>query len=88
MRFYAGIAFPIPLGELGDVYLGASMYHINKPTVSFDPSNNNKLDRRIGINGGLTVPSGARDAFIPVVKLDYRNFCLVLNLVRYSSNCV
>ena len=58
-----GLAFSRPVGEMGNFYLGASLYHVNKPLVSFDPANENKLDRRYGINAGITLPSGAIDAF-------------------------
>jgi type IX secretion system PorP/SprF family membrane protein len=58
-----GAAFTRPLGELGSLYVGVSGYHLNKPQVSFDVANNNKLQPRYGFNAGLTVPSGARNAF-------------------------
>lgn len=59
-----GLVFSRPVGEMGDMYIGASMYHINKPLVAFntDNNNNNRLDRKYGINAGLTVPSGGRNA--------------------------
>jgi type IX secretion system PorP/SprF family membrane protein len=60
-----GVAFTRPFGELGNLYVGYSMYHINKPIVSFDRTNDSvpRLAMRHGFNGGLTIPSGARDAF-------------------------
>ena len=59
-----GVAFTRPFGELGNLYLGYSMYHINKPIVSLDKTNDSipRLAMRHGLNLGLTVPSGARDA--------------------------
>ena len=57
-----GLVFSRPLGELGDLYFGASMFHINRPVVSFEAAQNNRLDRKYGINGGLTAPSGGRNA--------------------------
>lgn len=58
-----GLAFTRPLGEMGNLYLGASMFHITRPLVSFDPNNDDRLDRKYGLNAGLTVPTDARDAF-------------------------
>ncbi|WP_207493249.1 PorP/SprF family type IX secretion system membrane protein [Aridibaculum aurantiacum] len=58
-----GLAFTRPLGEMGTLYIGGSMFHITRPRVSFDPNNEDRLERKYGLNGGLTVPTGARDAF-------------------------
>lgn len=58
-----GMVYTQPIGELGDWYAGASIYHANKPIVSFDAPNNDRLDRKFGLNAGLTVPSGGRNAF-------------------------
>jgi type IX secretion system PorP/SprF family membrane protein len=63
MELATGLAFTRPLGEMGSLYIGGSMFHITRPRVSFDPNNDNRLDRKYGINAGLTVPSGANDAF-------------------------
>lgn len=60
--FAMGMVFSRPLGELGDLYIGASMYHINRPVVSFDNDQNHRLDRKYGVNAGVTVPSGGRNA--------------------------
>jgi type IX secretion system PorP/SprF family membrane protein len=57
-----GMVFSRPVGELGDLYIGASMYHINRPVVSFDNDQDIRLDRKYGINAGFTVPSGGRNA--------------------------
>ena len=53
----AGVAFNRPLGELGNLYVGGSMYHINKPRVNFDAGDTNRLAHRFGLNAGLTVPA-------------------------------
>jgi type IX secretion system PorP/SprF family membrane protein len=63
LELATGLAFTRPLGEMGSLYIGGSMFHITRPRVSFDPNNDNRLDRKYGINAGLTVPSGANDAF-------------------------
>jgi type IX secretion system PorP/SprF family membrane protein len=63
LELATGLAFTRPLGEMGSLYIGGSMFHINRPRVSFDPNNDNRLDRKYGLNAGLTVPSGANDAF-------------------------
>ena len=57
-----GIAFTKPVGEMGSMYIGGSMFHINRPRVSFDENNDNKLESKYGINAGLSVPSGTYDA--------------------------
>jgi type IX secretion system PorP/SprF family membrane protein len=62
MELATGLAFSRPFGELGSMYIGASLYHVNRPMVSFFGGNNDKLDRRLGLSGGITVPSGAADA--------------------------
>lgn len=41
-----GLVFSRPVGDLGDGYIGASMYHANRPVVSFDAGNNNRIDRK------------------------------------------
>ncbi len=62
MELAVGSVFSYPLGEMGDWYFGVSMFHANRPVVSYDNSGNSRLDRKYGFNGGVTVPSGARDA--------------------------
>ncbi len=57
-----GGVFSRPIGELGDLYIGGSLYHPNRPVVSYDADQNSKLSRKWGINAGLTLPSGGRDA--------------------------
>lgn len=57
-----GLAFTRPLGEMGNLYIGGSMYHINRPAVSFDPTNNDRLERKYGLNAGVTMPSGYNNA--------------------------
>jgi len=58
-----GLIFSRPLGELGDMYVGGSLFHANQPVVSFSPANNNRLSRKLGLNMGVTVPSGASNSF-------------------------
>lgn len=58
-----GIAFTRPIGEMGTLYLGGSLFHITRPKVSFDPNNDDRLNQKYGLNAGLTVPTGASDAF-------------------------
>ncbi len=62
LELATGIAFSRPLGEMGSMYFGGSLYHANRPVVSFFPGSNDKLDRRLGLNAGLSVPAGPLNA--------------------------
>jgi type IX secretion system PorP/SprF family membrane protein len=50
----AGLLFLVNLSPGVDIYLGASMFHLNNPPVSFYDTDN-RIDQRILIHGGGTV---------------------------------
>lgn len=52
-----GAAFSRPFGKLGNLYVGVSGYHLTRPIVSFNASNESRLQPRYALNAGLTVPS-------------------------------
>lgn len=58
----AGIAYNAEIVEMVDMYIGASVYHANRPVVGFDPAKNTRMERRYGFNAGLTMPSGTLNA--------------------------
>lgn len=59
LEMATGVAFSRPVAEMGSMYAGASLYHVNRAIVSFSPGINDRLERRLGFNAGVTLPSGA-----------------------------
>lgn len=42
-------------------YIGAAYFHFTEPKVAFDPANDIRLNKKLVINGGLSVPTGDYD---------------------------
>ena len=56
--FSAGISYSSSFGNGNKYYLGAGMFHINKPLVGFYTNNaTTALNRKITLNAGLSVPT-------------------------------
>jgi type IX secretion system PorP/SprF family membrane protein len=56
--FSAGISYSSSFGNGNKYYLGAGMFHINKPLVGFyTNSATSALNRKITLNAGLSVPT-------------------------------
>ena len=52
-----GISYSSSLGEEARFYLGAALYHLNKPKVAFNTLNEDvHLQERVMINGGFNMP--------------------------------
>ncbi len=56
--FSAGISYSSSFGDGNKYYLGAGMFHINKPLVGFyTNSATSALNRKIALNAGLSIPT-------------------------------
>lgn len=55
----AGLTYSKDLGESTSFYIGASLFHLNKPKVAFYTNNANSttLKNKLSINAGLTTPT-------------------------------
>ncbi len=53
-----GISYSSSFGNNARYYIGAGLYHFNKPNVGFYTSNiNSQMQRKITLNAGLTLPT-------------------------------
>jgi type IX secretion system PorP/SprF family membrane protein len=59
----AGLAVGGEIQEKYNYYIGVSYAHFNRPKVAFTPSNDVRLNSRIGINGGLSASVSDFDYF-------------------------
>lgn len=56
--FSAGISYSSGFGDGNKFYVGAGMFHINKPLVGFYTNNaTSALNRKVVLNGGLSIPT-------------------------------
>lgn len=55
----AGLTYSFDFGESSSLYFGASLFHLNKPKVSFYANNANSttLHNKLSLNAGLTTPT-------------------------------
>ena len=61
MDMGAGIAYNSVAGDDIHYYVGLSAYHFTKPTVAFLATNDVKLNPKLVVNFGLTMPYGEED---------------------------
>lgn len=55
----AGLSYSMSFGESASFYVGASLFHFNKPKVAFYTNNETTtLNNKFTINTGLTTPTG------------------------------
>lgn len=60
-----GMSFSSSFGEDTRYYLGAALYHINRPKVAFNDNNDDvHLQERLTINVGLTTPIGENNSVV------------------------
>jgi type IX secretion system PorP/SprF family membrane protein len=60
----AGILFSSSFGNSNNYYIGGSYFHFNEPKVAFSSLNDIRLNKKIMINGGLSVPTSETDRLI------------------------
>jgi len=51
-----GMSFNSTIGEDINYFIGAALYHFNRPKVSFYKDNSIVMDRKISFNAGITIP--------------------------------
>ncbi|MEJ7609842.1 MAG: PorP/SprF family type IX secretion system membrane protein [Ferruginibacter sp.] len=56
----AGLSFSAQAGEV-DYYVGAAYFHLSQPKVTFDPTNDLRLNKKIVVNAGVNIPNGMQD---------------------------
>ncbi|MFC4263333.1 PorP/SprF family type IX secretion system membrane protein [Ferruginibacter yonginensis] len=59
-----GVLFSSTVGDGIKYYVGASLFHFNKPKVAFDKTNNIILNKKLMVNGGLSIPTSDYDKLI------------------------
>lgn len=59
-----GMIFSSTIGNDIRFYAGGSLFHFNEPKVAFNQVNDLKLNRKIMVNAGLSVPTGDNDRII------------------------
>jgi hypothetical protein len=59
-----GMVFSSTTGRDVRYYIGASYFHFNQPKVAFDKTRDIRLNKKIMINAGLSVPTGDNDKLI------------------------
>lgn len=60
----AGLVFSSVAGDNIKYYIGASYFHFTEPKVAFSSSNDIRLNKKLVVNGGLSVPTSETDKFI------------------------
>ncbi len=65
----AGMLFSTAVASDVKLYVGAAIFHFNKPKVAFDRTQDIVLNRKIGINAGLSAPVGEFNKF--TIYLDH-----------------
>ncbi|MEP7374586.1 MAG: PorP/SprF family type IX secretion system membrane protein [Chitinophagaceae bacterium] len=60
----AGVTYSSVLGTETKYYVGVAWFHVNKPKVAFNPSNDIQLNRKWVFNGGLSTPTSESDRLI------------------------
>ena len=55
-----GLSFNSTIGEDINYFVGAALYHFNRPRVSFYKDNSITMDRKITFNAGITIPVDER----------------------------
>lgn len=55
-----GMSFNSTIGEDINYFIGAALYHFNRPKVSFFKDNSITMDRKITFNAGITIPVDER----------------------------
>ncbi|GAB4091441.1 PorP/SprF family type IX secretion system membrane protein [Flaviaesturariibacter terrae] len=56
-----GLSYSSNAGSDVKYYLGASFYHFNQPKVAFNPANDIRLNSKMTLNVGLSVPTSEYD---------------------------
>lgn len=59
-----GMVFSSTVGNDIRYYVGGSYFHFNEPKVAFDRSNDVRLNKKIMINGGVSLPTSENDRII------------------------
>jgi type IX secretion system PorP/SprF family membrane protein len=59
-----GLSFSSSFSEEGRYYLGAALYHFNKPRVAYNDNNDIYLAERWMVNGGFNMPIGEKGKLI------------------------
>lgn len=67
--FSAGLSYNGVLGEEADYFIGAGLFHLAKPKVGFYEGHTITLNKKLALNGGLSVPTSETDRCI--FYLDY-----------------
>jgi Bacteroidetes-specific putative membrane protein len=60
----AGISFKTMLANDINMYVGAALFHINEPRVAFTPAFDIRLNRKWGVNGGLSASINEVDRIV------------------------
>jgi type IX secretion system PorP/SprF family membrane protein len=55
-----GLSFNSTIGEDINYFVGAALFHFNRPRVSFYKDNSITMDRKITLNAGITIPVDER----------------------------
>ncbi len=63
-----GLSYSTQIGNT-EAYIGASYFHLTQPKVAFDRSNDFRLNRKIVVNGGLSI--AASDENRMILYMDY-----------------
>ncbi len=71
----AGLLFSTAVANDVKLYLGAALFHFNKPKVAFDRTQDVVLNRKLGVNAGLSAPVG-----------EYNKFSIYLDHFRQGGN--
>lgn len=59
-----GLSLTAPIAAEGKFYAGFGLFHINKPSVTFDATTGNKLDQKWALNAGLSLPTSDWDKVV------------------------
>ncbi len=60
----AGVAYSAIYGEDVRFYAGVGYFHANRPKVAFSPDNDIRLNPKLVVNGGLSLPASEYDRLI------------------------
>jgi type IX secretion system PorP/SprF family membrane protein len=60
----AGISFKTMLTNDINMYVGAALFHVNEPSVAFTPAYDVRLNRKWGVNGGLSASINEVDRIV------------------------
>jgi type IX secretion system PorP/SprF family membrane protein len=59
-----GLVFSSTFGNDAKYYIGASMFHLNSPKVAFNVLNDVRLNKKLMINAGVSVPTSDYDKVV------------------------